>query len=161
MFCEEYRTYDIEKTAFTTQEAKEELLKTSYATYVYKHMFKDKIAAALVFDGTGINDFYDKLSDVKKKLREYIRNTRKDEYYVDTTDENWRAFKHFKGDGISQLYLDDDKVKLAYLNGVHLEEKELFEKSVCYTFLVRKGIIHDENSFSKKERSKADEDISI
>ena len=160
-FCEEYRAYDIARTEFTNQEAQTELLRTSYATYVYKQLFSDKVAAAMVFDGIEENKLYTGLSDLKKTIREYIKNNKKDEYYVDITDAKWHAFRHFDGDEISQDYLDSDKVKLAYLNGIHLEEEKLFNNDICYTFLVKKGVIPNGKKLNEKERGKVDEDFNI
>ncbi len=52
------------------------------------------------------------------------------EYYVDITNVKRYVFRHFDGVEISQDDLDSDKVKLAYLNGIHLEEEYLFNNDI-------------------------------
>ena len=149
-FCEQYRLYDITNSNYTEEEAKKELLRTSYATFVYKSVFRGKSAIALVFEDENAEELYKKMSDVKTGIRNYIKKNKKKEYYVDTSTE-WRAFEYIAGRDISQEYIDSDTVKLAYLNGIHLEEKDLFDRDICYKFLKKEGIIDKGKAVRKNE----------
>lgn len=159
-FCEEYRAYDIARSGFTIEDAQKELKKTSYATYVYKQLFCEKEAMAIIFADASNSELYKKLTSIKEVIRKYIKDNRTEEFYVDVSNDfEWRTFKHFESDRISQEYLESDKVKLAYLNGIHLEDEKLYNNNVCYEFLLKKGIAKHEKKVDK--RGKEYEDIDI
>lgn len=160
IFCEEYRAYDIARSEVTNEEAEKELMKTSYATYAYKQFFGDKEAIAIIFDSASNPGLYPKMASIKEIVRKYIENNRNEKFYIDVSNDfEWRAFKHFKGDGISQEYLESDNVKLAYLNGIHLEDEKLYNNNVCYEFLLKKGIAYYEKKVDKRRKENEDIDI--
>ena len=126
------------------------LQKTAYATFAYKKLFNKKSAIALVFEEENANVLYDKMYELKKGVRAYIESNRTKYYFVDINNQ-WRAFEYYEGSGISRKYIESDFVKMAYLNGIHLEERALFDRDICYTFLEKEKII------MRKEKGKVDE----
>lgn len=153
-FCERYRLFDITNSNYTKEEAQKELQRTSYATFVYKELFNEKPAIALVFEDENADDLYDKMSELKKGVRAYIKSNRKKDYFVDTNNQ-WRAFEYYEDSGVSKEYIESDLVKMAYLNGIHLEERALFDRDICYTFL------RNEKNITRKEKHKAYEEKDI
>lgn len=141
-FCERYRKFDIENSMYTKEKTEKELIRTSYATHVYKRKFKDKSAIALIFCDENADELYDKLSMLKSEIREYIKQNKSKEYYVDIQTPNWKIIERTKNTPIPAEYFEMENVKLAYLNGIHLEEKLLFDKDVCYNFLKKENIIN-------------------
>lgn len=152
-FCERYRKFDIKNSMYTKDEADKELIKTSYATHVYKRKFSDKSAVALIFYGENADKLYNKLSILKREVREYIERNKSKEYYVDIGTPNWEIIECNENTQKSAEYFEMENMKLAYLNGIHLEEKMLFDKNICYNFLKRENIINT--------RSKCDEDFEL
>lgn len=153
-FCEKYRLFDITNSNYTPEEAQKELQRTSYATFVYKELFKEKSAIALVFEDKDADNLYNKMSELKKGVRAYIKSKRKKDYFVDTNNR-WRAFEYYEGSGVSKEYIESNLVKMAYLNGIHLEERALFDRDICYTFLKNEKII------TQKEERRVDEEKDI
>lgn len=149
-FCERYRKYDIENSMYTKEETNNELIRTSYAIYVYKNKFFDKSAIALIFFDEDADKLYDKLSMLKSKIREYIKQNKLKEYYVDIQTPNWKVIERTKNTQISAEYFEMENVKLAYLNGIHLEEKSLFDKNICYNFLKKENIIQIRRESNEK-----------
>lgn len=149
-FCERYRLFDVKNSNYTQEEAQKELQKTAYATFAYKKLFNKKSAIALVFEDENANVLYDKMYELKKGVRAYIESNRTKYYFVDINNQ-WRAFEYYEGSGISRKYIESDFVKMAYLNGIHLEERALFDRDICYTFLEKEKII------MRKEKGKVDE----
>lgn len=43
-----------------------------------------------------------------------------------------------------------ESIKLMYLNGIHLEEKLLFDKDICYNFLKKENIINTRRESNEK-----------
>lgn len=48
-------------------------------------------------------------------------------------------------------YFEQENVKLAYLNGIHLEERLLFDRNMCYNFLVMENIIDESERKNENE----------
>lgn len=149
-FCERYRKFDIENSMYTKEKADNELIRTSYATYVYKRKFHNKSAIALIFCDENADKLYDKLSMLKSKIREYIKQNKSKEYYVDIQTSNWKIIERTKNTQIPAEYFEMENVKLAYLNGIHLEEKLLFDKDICYNFLKKENIINTRRESNEK-----------
>lgn len=141
-FCERYRKFDIKNSMYTKNEADNELIRTSYATHVYRRKFSDKSAVALIFYGKDADELYNKMSVLKREIREYIKQNKSKEYYVDIGTPNWEIIECNKNTQKLAEYFEMENVKLAYLNGIHLEEKLLFDKNICYNFLKRENIIN-------------------
>lgn len=92
-FCEKYRRYDIENSQYDEEKIKQELTRTFYATFVYKKEFEDKPALALTFSDENPEVLYEGLSNLKREVREYIKEHKKSDYYVDVKNEEWEVIK--------------------------------------------------------------------
>lgn len=78
-------------------------------------------------------------------MRNFIKANRKFVYYVDISKNPWSVYKHLKADMADKSYIEQNCVKLAYLNGVHLEDLEMYEKQICFEYLKTYGILSKEN----------------
>ena len=64
------------------------------------------------------------------------------------------VYRHFNNDVSDKEYIDLDSVKLALLNGIHLEKKDMFNKQVCYKALGKCGYIIEENEIDFENLNK-------
>ena len=71
--------------------------------------------------------------------------------YVDISNEDdWKIYKHYLNNEADKEYIDSPNVKLAYMNGIHLEEYDLFKRNIGMDFLNKNGIISSENLIQRE-----------
>ncbi len=151
-FCSEYRKYDIANAIDNREELLKELKRTQFATYTYKTVFTDKrnVGVAIIMDGEG-EEFFNKLLEVKTEMRNIIKANRKIQFYVDIEKNPWEVIKCIKGQTSNKEYFEKDNVKIAYLNAIHLEDAEMFNRQICFAFLQKSDTLNKCNKISFNE----------
>lgn len=150
-FCQRYRKHDIWNTNSSPSEKAIELQRTSYATYAYKKYYADTPAYAVVVKEDEEDSLYEKLSQIKINFRALSKSSKQFHLYVDISNEDdWKIYKHYLNNEADKEYIDSPNVKLAYMNGIHLEEYDLFKRNIGMDFLNKNGIISSENLIQRE-----------
>lgn len=96
-----------------------------------------------MFDDNEI--FYEQMAKVKTELRETIEKRRGYVTFLYMGQDPWFTFKD-KRERLSQLRTHENKtVDIAFINSIHLEDKDLFERDACSKFIFESGIMNREN----------------
>lgn len=149
-FCKDYREYDIANTDMSPSERILELKRTEYATFAYKDFYKEQPAYAVVVREEDEDFLYEKLSQIKTSVRSRFKQEKKFHLYVDISQkDNWKVYRHNLDNNDDQEYIDRPDVKLAYMNGVHVEEFDLFKRNIGMKFLYEYGVISPKNRISQ------------
>lgn len=91
------------------------------------------------------DSFYEHMSQVKTELRDNIEKKRGYVTFLYMGQDPWFTFKD-KRERLSQLRTHENKsVDIAFINSIHLEDKDLFEKDACNRFVFESGIMSREN----------------
>ena len=142
-FLKKYREYDSSHYShLTEEEKKQEVNNTMYATFTYSTFFTGKKGTILIFESDNEDDLYQKLFAVKQSYRKYVKEKREYRYYIDKSSSTWRPFK--LPAGVHQEI--SSKVEEAYVNGIHLEDKEFFDQDVCYSFCLKNGYLKNKET---------------
>ena len=156
-FCDQYRTFDIALSSYMAKQSGEEFdfarekRTTAYATFAYQELYPRRYGVALLFDveDSKSEELYAKLRKVKKELRAYVLDSRAYDTYVDVSDpHHWKTYRHNYENPFDEDYLARDDVKLCYLNGIHLEEKYMYDNDVCLEFLKLQNVIKSKNQIT-------------
>ena len=99
-------------------------------------------------------ELYCKLQGIKQSLRDFIEASRNFVYLYITNDSNIPELikaKHEEFNIIKKHY--GDNVKLAFINGIHLEDFKMFKKKNCYKTFKKLGIINKYNKINPQDIS--------
>lgn len=149
-FSLDYRKYDLNiRYADDEKEYERNFKRNMVAINAYQMEYKgaaNKGIAMFVqnmFDDNEI--FYEQMAKVKTELRETIEKRRGYVTFLYMGQDPWFTFKD-KRERLSQLRTHENKtVDIAFINSIHLEDKDLFERDACSKFIFESGIMNREN----------------
>ena len=148
----EYRKLDLKKRfrnkkVFEKNFARAKIAYDSYNISEYKNFG----LLLLIKSNNKINlkEFYNVLKNIKDHLREHIKNIR-NFVYIYLKDENCKTvlIKANEKEFEKLKAKHGQKLKLAFINGIHLEDYYLFKKKFCYRTFKKLGIISKFNSIN-------------
>lgn len=146
----EYRKYDLNiRYADDDEEYNRNLKRNMVAITAYQMQYQgvaNKGIAMFVQNTVGNSDaFYERMFQVKTELRDNIEKRRGYVTFLYMGQDPWFTFRD-KKERLSQLRTRENKtVDIAFINSIHLEDKDLFEKDVCTRFIFESGIMCREN----------------
>lgn len=144
-----YRKYDLNiRYANNRKEYERNLKRNMIAINAYKMEYQginNKGIAMFVNNQFDDNDtFYRNMVNVKAELRENIEKKHGYVTYIYVGQDPWFTFKD-KRERLSELRTEENKtVDIAFINSIHLEDRELFNLDACSKFVY-------ENDFMKRE----------
>lgn len=129
-----------------TNFAQKEIRDCNVALNAYKELYKDASGILLVLNSNLSNeDFYNQLNIVKRETRNQIEIER-GYYFAFITEENDERLVKLSQEKYREIKQNKEiSINKAYVNGIHLEDKECFETNFCFEFLESKNVITKEN----------------
>ena len=152
-----YRKMDLKKRFKNKQDFDKNFSRSSIAYNSYNLLNIRNVGLCLIIKQikkTNSKEFYNALQYIKKSLRGFIESSRTFVYlYIINSSNKPQLIKarHEEFDDIKKKY--GENVKLAFINGIHLEDYELFEKRFCFKTFKKIGIINKYNSINPKDIS--------
>lgn len=145
-----YRKYDLNiRYSNDRKEYERNFNRNMVAINAYKMEYKgsaNKGVAMFVSNQFEDNDmFYENMWNVKTELRENIEKKRGYVTFLYMGQDPWFTFKD-RRERLSQLRTHENKtVDIAFINSIHLEDRELFNVDACGKFVYESGIMSREN----------------
>lgn len=152
-----YRKNDLKKRFRNKLDYDKNFYRSMIAYNSYNLLDTDNVGLLLIIKQKkkyNNKEFYNTLQSIKKALRNFIEVSRNFVYLYLTDSSNTPKLikaKHEEFDNINNQY--EGKVKLAFINGVHLEDFELFKKNFCFKIFKKLGMINKYNEISPNDIS--------
>lgn len=150
-----YRKKDLHKRFKLKKEYEKNFERTKISLLSYKEEFQSNFGLLLEIS-TSLNQnkkvFYDNLFNIKNQIRKTIEEERKYSYlFVYNEDNTFSIIRANldKFDELKQIY--KNKIKLAFINGVHLDDYPLFKKNFCKKIFKKLKVIKTDNKIDIKD----------
>ena len=150
----EYRKVDLKKRFKNKEKFAKNFTRVQIAFNSYNLSEYRNVGVLTIINTTkkvGLKDFYNLLNTIKASLRDYIQRCRNYVYlYLDNEGNHPQLVKaeECEFDIIKEKY---NNTKLAFINGIHLEDYNLFKRNICYKTFKKLNIITDLNCFDPKD----------
>lgn len=149
-FSLSYRKYDLKiRYGDNRQEYERNLKRNMVAINAYNMEYKGPANRGVIlfvcnqFENDDV--FYDNMFKLKTELRDRIEKRRGYVTFLYMGQDPWFTFRD-KKERLSQLRTHENKtVDIAFINAIHLEDRDLFEMDACSKFVYESGIMSREN----------------
>ena len=141
-----YRTLDLKKRFKKQNEFDKNFSRTQIAYDAYNLSKYDDIGVCVIVkpqQNVRKQEFYKKLQNIKDDLRNYIHKSRDYVYLLvnQKNNKNLLTAKENEFEDLKKRY--QKNIKLAFINGIHLEDYKLFKSKFCYKIFKKLGIINN------------------
>ena len=151
----EYRRRDIIKRFKNKNEFDKTFNRTKIAYDSYSMLGCENIGVLLLIISKKDNDlktFYNKLNSIKEDLRQHIKNSRNFAYlYLKKDDCEPKLIKSHEDEFEMMKNKYGKAIKLAFINGIHLEDFDLFKHHFCYKTFRNLGVVNAKNSINPQD----------
>lgn len=132
-----------------------ELKGCSIALLSYAMLYPNGSGQLLLLSGEekGLTDdqLFEKVNEIKYKIRDDLKEKRQEVVILYTDDKHNRSIIKIKPSEYEDFKKEHKKnAKKAFINGVHIEDKECFDHDFCLNFMKEKNIICDKNKLDIK-----------
>lgn len=152
-----YRKLELKKRYRKKQDFEKNYSRSIIAYNSYKLLKSNNVGLLLKIiqnKKTNKKEFHNTLYSIKNKLREFIETSRGYVYlYINNKNNDSRLIsaKQEEFDSLKKEYGKD--IKLAFINGIHLEDFALFKKNYCYKTYKKIGLINKYNCINPNDIS--------
>ena len=151
----EYRKIDLQKRFKNKKEFEKHYERSKIAYNAYNLSEYENIGLlTLIKPNNKITqrEFYNLLNNIKDDLRKHIKATRNFVYlYLKEDNSKTKLIKANETEFNLLRDKFDKNIKLAFVNGIHLEDYNLFEKKFCYKTFKKLGLLNKYTAISPKD----------
>lgn len=148
-FNNEYRKLDLKKRYSDEKEFEKNFSRSEIAYEAYSLSDYKNIGLLVLIkrrNKINLKEFYNLLNGIKEKLRQHIK-TQRNFVFLYLKEEN-REARLIKANESEFKMLENKygkNIKLAFINGIHLEDYNLFKNNFCYKAFKKLGIVDKRN----------------
>lgn len=149
-----YRTLDLKKRFKKQDEFDKNFSRTQIAYDAYKLSKYNNIGICIIIQSQqeiSAKDFYKKLQNIKNDLRDYISKSRNFVYLLIRQKDDIKLLTANESEFEDLKKLYQKNIKLAFINGIHLEDFKLFKSKFCYKTFKKLGIINSHTTIDSND----------